>query len=156
MKKLFIMMMMCFISTSVCLADDHPIPVSSLPQQVHTFIAQYFNGKGIVYAEKDRDDGKLRYEVHLSDGTEITFDKKGNWDKIDCEHGAKVPDELVPQVVLDAVKANAQQWQGYGTTGDIVLVITKIDHERYGYDVELSNGIEMKINHQGQVIGYDD
>jgi hypothetical protein len=144
MKKFFLMLMMCFISTSVCLADDHPIPVSSLPQQVHTFLAQHFKGKNIIYAERDRDDGKLRYEVHLSDGTEVTFDKGGDWDKIDCEYNVAVPQELIP----DAVKNCVKQYPN--------AVVTKVDKERYGYDVELSNGLEIKINRQGQVIGYDD
>jgi hypothetical protein len=34
--------------------------------------------------------------------------------------------------------------------------VVKIDKERYGYDVELSNGAEMKFNKQGACIGYDD
>ena len=144
MRKFILMIMMCFISASMCLADDHPIPVSSLPQQVQTFIAQHFQGKGIVYAEKDREDGKLSYEVHLTDGTEVTFDKAGIWNKIDCEYNTAVPQELVPETVKTCIKQYPN------------AVVTKVDKERYGYEIELSNGIEIKINHQGQVIGYDD
>ena len=34
--------------------------------------------------------------------------------------------------------------------------VTKIDKEHYGYDIELSNGMELKFNHQGGLMGYDD
>jgi hypothetical protein len=40
--------------------------------------------------------------------------------------------------------------------GEIVLRVSKIDKERYGYDIELSNDLELKFNHQGAIIGYDD
>ena len=32
----------------------------------------------------------------------------------------------------------------------------KIDKERHGYDIELSNDLELKFNKQGQLIGFDD
>ena len=35
-------------------------------------------------------------------------------------------------------------------------MITKIDKERYGYDIELSNDLELKFNRQGALIGMDD
>ena len=36
-------------------------------------------------------------------------------------------------------------------------IITKIDKERrYGYEIELSNDIELKFNKNGMIIGMDD
>jgi hypothetical protein len=35
-------------------------------------------------------------------------------------------------------------------------VIVKIDKERHGYDIELSNDIELKFNKSGALIGMDD
>ena len=32
----------------------------------------------------------------------------------------------------------------------------KIDKEYYGYDVELSNEIDLKFSHQGELVGMDD
>ena len=74
----------------------------------------------------------------------IEFNRKGNWKKVDC-HMTAVPAAIVPQPIQQYVSSNFQ-----GT------VITKIDKERYGYDVELSNDIDLKFNYQGAIIGMDD
>ena len=99
---------------------------------------------GIAYATIDRDFGKTTYDVRLNDGTEVDFDAKGTWDKVDCGLSA-VPAQLVPTAIADYVKAN---FAG--------AMIVKIDKERHGYDIELSNDLELKFNKQGQLIGFDD
>lgn len=35
-------------------------------------------------------------------------------------------------------------------------IINKIDKERYGYDIELSNEIDLKFSYHGALIGMDD
>jgi len=35
-------------------------------------------------------------------------------------------------------------------------MILKIDKERYGYEIELTNGLEMKFNNQGALMEVDD
>ncbi|MBQ4174977.1 MAG: PepSY-like domain-containing protein, partial [Prevotella sp.] len=85
-----------------------------------------------------------KYEVMLNDGAKIDFDKRGNWDKVDCETYA-VPAALIPASIAQYVKTNFP-----GT------IIIKIDKERYGYDIELSNDIELKFNQSGALIGMDD
>ena len=35
-------------------------------------------------------------------------------------------------------------------------IIVSIDKEHYGYDIELSNSLDLKFNKQGQFISYDD
>ena len=47
------------------------------------------------------------------------------------------------------------------TVVNIVLLfpnaeIVKIDKERHGYDIELSNDIELKFNKKGAFMGMDD
>ena len=82
--------------------------------------------------------------MSLNDGTEIDFYNNGTFDKVDC-HTAPVPASIVPAAIQQFVKANF--------AGSAVV---KIDKERYGYDIELSNGMELKFNHQGEFMGYDD
>ena len=67
------------------------------------------------------------------------------WKKVDRERMAAVPTALVPVAIRQYVKANFPNCS-----------VTKIDKERYGYDVELSNDIELKFSPQGAVIGMDD
>ena len=125
-------------------ADDRVIPTQQLPAAAQTFVQNTFPGKGIAYATIDRDFGKTTYDVRLNDGTEVDFDSKGTWDKVDCGFSA-VPTQLVPEAIANYVKANYA-----GAT------IVKIDKERHGYDIELSNDLELKFNKQGQLIGFDD
>ena len=137
--KYFLMALMCLMSSSI-LADDTPIPVDQLPEAARTFVQANFKGQKIVYAEKDWNS----FECRLKDGTKIEFTKKGAWKKIDRKKDA-VPAELVPEAIREYVKANFED-----------CIITKIDKERYGYDIELSNDIDLKFNYQGAFIGMDD
>ena len=118
------------------LADDRMIPVSQLPATVNTFVTKNFPGKTITYAEKDVEFGGTKYDVMLNDGAKIEFDKKGNWDNVDCK---------VPAAIAQYVKTNFPGAK-----------IVKIDKERHGYDIELSNDIELKFNKNGALIGMDD
>lgn len=139
-KRLFLVALMCMIMSATTFASDRVITANQLPAAAQTFINQTFPGASIMYAEID--DGK--YEVHLNDGTEINFDRKGNWDKVDCKLKA-VPAHLIPATIASNVET---QFSG--------TVITKIDKERYGYEIELSNGLDLKFNRQGMLSEIDD
>jgi hypothetical protein len=82
--------------------------------------------------------------VVLTDGTEIDFDGKGEWDSVDCKRSA-VPSALVPAAIAGYVQANFPS-----------QLIVKIDKEHYGYEVQLSNDIELKFTADGQLLAYDD
>ena len=139
-KRFFLVALMCMIMSATTFASDRVITANQLPAAAQTFINQTFPGATIMYAEID--DGK--YEVHLNDGTEINFDRKGNWDKVDCKLKA-VPAHLIPATIASNVET---QFSG--------TVITKIDKERYGYEIELSNGLDLKFNRQGMLSEIDD
>ena len=111
---------------------------------IQQFVSTYFPKATILFTQ--RDDGE--YEVRLSDGTEIDFTRKGEWKNIDCKHSniyTSVPAELIPIEIANYVKASFPD-------EDIV----KIDKERYGYEIELSNDLELKFNKQGQLLYIDD
>ena len=138
--KVFLLTLICLLTSSFAFADDVPIPVEQLPEAAKTFVHTYFKGKTIIYAEKDWNS----YECRLNDGTKIEFNKKGKWKKVDC-HTTAIPDGLAPETIVNYVKTSFPD-----------CVITKIDKERYGYDIELSNDIDLKFNYQGVLIGMDD
>ena len=144
-NKFFLVALLCMLLQSVtCLADDKIIPVEQLPAPAKTFVKKYFPQATIEYATKDTEFMGTTYEVRLSDGTEGDFDKKGNWDNVDCKTKA-VPASLVPAAIAQYVKAH------YPNT-----VIVKIDKERGGYEIELSNDLDLKFNSKGKLIGIDD
>ena len=147
MKKssIFLTALICMMMQSLStFADDRIIPNEQLPAAAKTFVKNTFPGQGVAYAKMDRDFGKTTYEVRLSNGTEVEFDAKGTWDKVDCNYTA-VPSQLIPAPIANYVKTH---YRG--------AAIVKIDKERYGYDVELSNDLELKFNGKGQLIGIDD
>ena len=138
MKKsvFFLAALVCMMMQSVTtFAGDRIIPKEQLPAAAQTFIQKTFPGQTVSYAKIDSD-GRKTYEVRLSNGTEVEFDKNGTWDKVDCNHSA-VPANLVPASFPGAT-------------------IVKIDKERYGYDIELSNDLELKFNKNGKMLRVDD
>ena len=139
--KFFLMAMICLVVSNVAKADDRPISVEQLPEAAKSFIQTNFEGLKIVYAEKDWN----TYECMLENGTKVEFDIKGVWKKVDCEGMNTVPVALVP--------APIQQYVNGSFAGCSVI---KIDKEYYGYDVELSNEIDLKFSHQGELMGMDD
>ena len=146
MKKsvLFFAALVCMLMHSVSsFAGDRIIPAEQLPAAAKTFIQKTFPGQTVSYAKIDFD-GRKKYEVHLSNGTEVDFDKNGNWDKVDCNYSA-VPASLVPANIANYVKTHFAGAK-----------VVKIDKERHGYDVELSNDLELKFNKQGQLMNIDD
>ena len=140
MRLLFIALMSMMV-TSVAFADDKPIPVEKLPAAARTFVDTNFPGRKILYAEKD---GRT-YECRLDDGTKVDFTSKGEWKQVDCHGMSAVPAVLVPEAIKQYVETNFSN-----------CMITKIDKERHGYDIELSNDLELRFNHQGALIGMDD
>ena len=133
------MALMCLMTSSI-MADDTPIPVEQLPEAAKVFVKDNFKGQKIIYAEKDWNS----FECRLADGSKIEFNKKGTWKKIDRKAIA-VPAGIVPETIMEYVKANFPGCD-----------VTKIEKERYGYQIELSNDIDLRFNYQGVLIGMDD
>ena len=147
MKKqvIFIAALMCMIIHSVtALADDRIIPVSQLPETARKFVEATFPGQTISYAKIDKDLFSKSYEVRLDNGFEIEFDKNGTWKKVNCKHSA-VPAGIIPASIAEYVKSSFPGTQ-----------ITKIDKKRNGYEVELSNDLDLKFNSSGKFLGIDD
>ena len=143
--KLFFAAVACFFTAAfVCYAIDMTVLTSQLPESAMAFVQQYFPSRNIANIERDTEFMNSTYEVTLDDGTEIDFYKNGTFDKVDCKMGA-VPASIVPLGIQQYVNNNFA-----GAT------IVKIDKERYGYDIELSNDIDLKFNHHGGFMYYDD
>lgn len=142
--KFLFVALVCLLLSAPVMADDMPIPAEQLPAAAKAFVKKHFAGKKIVYAEKDTEFFGATYEARLSDGSKVEFDKKGNWDKVECK-GSAVPAALVPAAIAQYVKQN---FDG--------IAIVKIDKERYGYEIELANDVELKFNKKGALIGMDD
>ena len=124
---------------------DRPVAPAQLPAPITAFIQQNFPSQAISFATKDLEITGWQYDVVLADGTQIDFDTDRMWDKIQCTMANPVPTALIPAPIVAHIQANFPD-----------AMITKIDKEHGGYEVELANGLELKFNEQGVLTEMDD
>ncbi len=145
MKKLFLIFAVIFGFLSVSARDNYSHDVNVLPVAAQTVLKQNFKAD-VSHIKIGKEFGKIRkYEVILTDGSESTFDKHGNWKDIEVIRSAAVPSALIPNPISSYVKNNQNKEK-----------VTGIDKSQYGYEVELSHGVEMKFSEKGKFLSYDD
>lgn len=144
MKKLLILSLVILGALSASARDHYSHDKGVLPVAAQTILKNNFKSD-VNHIKIDKDWGRVsEYEVILNDGTEITFDSKGNWKDIEVRRDSSVPKNLVPASIINYVKQNQKN-----------VTITGIEKSRSGYEVELSNGVEMKFNSAGTFLRYD-
>ena len=124
-------------------ADAAAATAQGLPEAITAFIKQHFPNATIAGVEPDHDHGGLEYDVYLNDGTQIDFDANNQWEKVESMKG--VPAFFIPKAIASHVKGSYQN-----------TVITKINKEYNGYEVELNNGVELRFDGSGRFMGMDD
>lgn len=145
MKKLLLIMAVILGVFSASARDTYSHDASVLPVAAQTVIKNNFKAD-VSHIKIEKEWGRIsEYDVVLTDGSEITFDSKGNWKDIEMGINRAVPSALIPDAIADYVKQNQKKAN-----------ITGIEKNRSGYDVELSNGVEMKFDSEGRFLRYDD
>lgn len=135
MKKLLSLMLATIVaSLSATMFAGTPINQSELPKAAQTFITKYFSKDQVRKVEKDNGRRGMEYEVDFASGAEIDFTSDGNWKEVKAAHGTAVPTAIVPTAIAKYVATNFK-----GQT------IVEISRKRGGYEVELSNGSELKL-----------
>lgn len=125
--------------------DTYAHDASVLPKAAQTVLAKNCKAK-VSLVKIDKDFGRVSdYEVIMSDGMEISFDRDGNWESVEVNVAKSVPSAFVPAKISNYVKRNQSGQR-----------IVGIEKERNGYDVELSNGVDMKFDKAGNFLRYDD
>lgn len=144
MKKVFYSVASAAVMLIMFSACDKEsvIDADGLPKDAHLFIAQHFPDQEILQVVKERDDLKTGYDVYLSDGFNLDFDKKGNI--IGVEGTSKLPDSVVPTKILAYVQANYP---------DSFIRDWELDDR--GQEVTLSNGMDLKFDKEGNFIRID-
>lgn len=145
MKRFIVTILAAAALTLSIQADEFSRNESTLPEAARTTVSNNFDAKvGVI--KIDRTLGKIKeYEVTLTDGTRIDFDEHGNWKDIEVPAGKAVPSKLIPEPIRKSV---AELQRGQKVTG--------IERRSGGgYEVELSNGIEMRYDKLGQFEKYD-
>lgn len=145
MKKiLFLALAVATLAVTPTMAEDVAITAQKLPQEAQKFLNTHFAQNKVVSAMHDRDISDNDYTVILDNGTKIEFDAKGKWESVKSRSG-KMPAGIVP------VRIQGYITEHYPTSG-----VEKIEHKRYGYEVELTNDLDLKFDSNGKFVGIDD
>lgn len=146
MKKILITI--CLLASSVLFttaAPDHDYVVTfdQLPAVSQSFVTTHFPEVQIAYCMRD----SHSFEVRLADASEIEFNINGVWKEVDCKY-RELPTSvtaLIPGTITEYVKANFP-----------TAVITKISAKRWGFEIELNNGLDIEFNTAGRFLKIDD
>ncbi|MBR4066374.1 MAG: PepSY-like domain-containing protein [Bacteroidaceae bacterium] len=146
MKKIFVLLVSVFcISSAMAFGGgDKVINKSQLPAQAQNFLNENFADVKISYAKQETDFLERSYEVVLADGTKLEFSRKGSWKEVDCRYG-EVPAAIVPEPIKKYINENY--------SGEKVL---KIERDSRGYEVKLSNRLELTFNNDFRIVDIDD
>jgi len=134
MKKLVYITAFIFCLPALCNAQGG----FDLPVRATEFLENHFPQYKIhkfEYYEDDRD-----YEIKLKSGHEIEFDKYGNWKEIDGEYSP------IPKTIIDLLPTRIIQYISRNYPRRAIITIEK---KNKGYEIELSNSVELKFDMEG-------
>ncbi len=135
MKKVLSILVLALVAVQFAFAGDvitHD--AKQLPLTARNFINQYFTKPQISHIKIEVEYWSKKYEVLLTDRTEIDFDRKGNWTGSGLQESCCAR-SLIPVSVKEYVKANFPR-----------EIITKIERGRTGVEIELANDYSLKFN----------
>lgn len=124
-------------------AQKTPITISELPQAASSFIKQHYGTSEVSSIIRDKEMFSTDYEVVLSNGVEIEFDKKGHWKEIDAN-----THEIHSSLLLPETKSYlAKHFPGQK--------VVKIERGLNLIEVELSSGTDIKFDKKGFFVKID-
>ena len=128
---------------AACTSESTTHDATKLPESARNLISRNFTS-AISLVEEEKSMGSVKeYEVTLTDGSEITFTGSGDWKSVDTPAGIAVPSGLVPTAI-----------QSYVDTKHQGAFIDGIEKNKKGYEVELSNNIEIQFDMAGNFVSY--
>lgn len=146
MKRLSILAVL-FLSVTMTFAhrDKITTDMSVLPAASRQFLTEHFANIAVSHIQVEKMMMLLteEYDVILTDGTNVEFDRKGEWKDVK-RHNQAIPSALVPVHIQKFVQ------QKYPSA-----TIVAISKDSRDYEVDLSNGTELKFNLKGKLIEID-
>lgn len=154
MKKLLKLSLLLVTLVAVftsCAEDDdeydYVIEFAALPSQARNLVNNHFEGTTVTQVRQKYapdSDGTV-YEIFLT-GYEIKCDTNGKWIKIEGKNNKALPVSLFGSEIPMAIKT-------YVETNHANQNIVEIERKSYGFEVELSNDMDLKFNADGSLYG---
>lgn len=145
MKRAFLTIVAALASLVVlasCDNDEKHLDYNELPNVAKSFINNHFGDNEVRSVIKEYDDLTYHYEVYLTDGTKIEFNKNGEWCEVE-NRVEGVPTSILPAGIISYVQEN------YGS-----YFIVSVERDRQ-YDIELNNDLDLDFSLDGDFIRVD-
>lgn len=132
------------LGMTACASETITHDAAELPEKAHNIITQNFSSAiSVIKVEKSM--GKVKeYEVTLTDGSVIEFNGDCEWESVMTPPNIPVPEGLVPTNIAKFV---AEKHAG--------TFIDGIERDKKGFEVDLSNQVEIHFDPSGNFISYD-
>ncbi len=141
-KAMFALVCMFSVALTAAADREKPITVNELPVAAQQLMKKHFAGHQVALAKVEPGLIEKSYDVIFTNGDKLEFERNGNWTEISCK--TAIPAALVPQAIAAYVK------EFYPAAS-----VLSIEVDREGYDVKLSNRLEVTFNKKFQVVDID-
>lgn len=119
--------------------NDEP-RIKSLPAKSQDFIHSHFSQLTIAHVSIDKDWIWVdEYEVLFTDGSEISFDHKGEWSEVKLKDSV-FPIKLLPSAISKYLRTTYPQQKVY-----------QVEREKNKYSIKLDTGMEISFDKKGNV-----
>ena len=126
-KNVFVVLTLLIL---VSCSKEKVLTLDDYPSEIKTYSQTYFPENQIIQVIRDSDGFTRTYEVVLEETIQLEFNRKKEIIKVESEN--KIPDSVIPSLILSYVKSNF---------ANNYIVRWEIDNKNH--DVELDNGIEL-------------
>ena len=143
LKTICLLLFVSVVSTAV--AQDKVISFTQLPTKAQEFVKHHFAADDVAVVTLDMEYFvRKEYEVILKNGTKMEFNADGEWRKVKMKK-IPVPGELVPEKISQYIHKSFPH-----------TFVKAIKKEKKGYEVEISNGLDLEFSRTGDFIRVDD
>ncbi len=143
--KKSILVLFVFSFGIVLNAQESVIQKTELPKTAQTFLSKHFSGQKAVQSIKDKGVLNTEYEVLLDNGTKVEFDSDGNWKEVDSKNETALPTGFISSKITSYVSKNFPTQK-----------ITKIEKDSRKTEVELTSGLDLEFDSNGNFVRIDD
>lgn len=141
-QKLTIVVLGLFFAFTTT-AQDKILTNAEIPGPIKTYVSEHFPDEKISYAELEWDGLTQKYEINLSLGTSLEFDKQHKI--IAAESNKELPSSVIPTKLSEYVKSNYPE-----------SYIKEWKFEKNKHEVELNNGLDLTFNNKFEFLRIDD
>lgn len=121
---------------------------------IEDFVKTHFPDYTIAYIKDDWDDGRLYKNVYLKNGYtksyKIVFNEAGDWVEVEGDDDIYLP---VPESVMQLLPATVSE---YIQSHYPAAYVVEVKKEHWGYEIELSNDLDLIFDLDGNFLRVDD